>query len=288
LKLIEILINSNLYISFAAVIFTLAAQIQLGIKPQLHVYLVIIFFATLFEYNLHRFITTIKILKLTDTKERKLRYGGLTVYFAMLAFALCGFIVIVFYAKPEVLIVLTPFALITLLYSVPVFKTQKSFMRLREIPFLKIFLISFVWSTATTIIPVIHNESSLFNLSVIATLTERFFFIFAITIPFDIRDMESDLQAGLKTIPLKLDKNKSILISYIALLMFFLISFFHYQSEQQWEILLAITISFIVTFFILYSKKLRTVQYYHTGILDGTIILQGFLVIVIFYISKNF
>ncbi len=161
-------------------------------------------------------------------------------------------------------------------------------MRLREIPFLKIFLISFVWSTATTIIPVIHNESSLFNLSVIATLTERFFFIFAITIPFDIRDMESDLQAGLKTIPLKLDKNKSILISYIALLMFFLISFFHYQSEQQWEILLAITISFIVTFFILYSKKLRTVQYYHTGILDGTIILQGFLVIVIFYISKNF
>ncbi len=206
----------------------------------------------------------------------------------MLAFALCGFIVIVFYAKPEVLIVLTPFALITLLYSVPVFKTQKSFMRLREIPFLKIFLISFVWSTATTIIPVIHNESSLFNLSVIATLTERFFFIFAITIPFDIRDMESDLQAGLKTIPLKLDKNKSILISYIALLMFFLISFFHYQSEQQWEILLAITISFIVTFFILYSKKLRTVQYYHTGILDGTIILQGFLVIVIFYISKNF
>lgn len=67
--------------------------------------------------------------------------------------------------------------------------------------------------------------------------------------------MESDLQAGLKTIPLKLDKNKSILISYIALLMFFLISFFHYQSEQQWEILLAITISFIVTFFILYSKK---------------------------------
>lgn len=60
--------------------------------------------------------------------------------------------------------------------------------------------------------------------------------------------MESDLQAGLKTIPLKLDKNKSILISYIALLMFFLISFFHYQSEQQWEILLAITISFIVTF----------------------------------------
>lgn len=33
-------------------------------------------------------------------------------------------------------------------------------------------------------------------------LVERFFFVFAITIPFDIRDIEADKQAGLKTIPL--------------------------------------------------------------------------------------
>ncbi|HXU27354.1 MAG TPA: hypothetical protein VN698_08990, partial [Bacteroidia bacterium] len=36
---------------------TIETQIQLGMHPQLHPYLFLIFFATLFEYNLHRLIT---------------------------------------------------------------------------------------------------------------------------------------------------------------------------------------------------------------------------------------
>src|ERR1700756_3888232 len=51
------LINSNIYISLAAVFLTVQAQIQLGMHPQWHPYLFIIFFATMLEYNFHRLIT---------------------------------------------------------------------------------------------------------------------------------------------------------------------------------------------------------------------------------------
>ena len=59
MRLIAAFIQSNIYISLAAVALTVATQVQLGMRPQWHPYLFIIFFATLFEYNLHRLITVL-------------------------------------------------------------------------------------------------------------------------------------------------------------------------------------------------------------------------------------
>ena len=56
MKSFSFLIDSNIYISFAASMLAFETQIQLGMKPQLHPYVFIIFFATLFEYNIHRLI----------------------------------------------------------------------------------------------------------------------------------------------------------------------------------------------------------------------------------------
>ena len=122
------------------------------------------------------------------------------------------------------------------------------------------------------------------NAQVFSMLLERFFFIFAITIPFDIRDLESDKQAGLKTIPSVLNENKSLTISYVFLFLFFLISFFHYQMQNNWSIILALSLSAITTLIFLTVKKIKTMKYYHYGILDGTMFLQGLLVLVFYLI----
>lgn len=276
--LIKALINTNIYISIAAVMLTIETQIQMGLKPQWHPYLFIIFFATLFEYNLHRLITVTINKKALNSDKHKWVIENLKGFYLMVFISVLGFISVAFLAKREVLITLAPIAIITLFYSTPIFKSKKNIFRFRDIPYLKIFLIAFVWSSATILLPVIQSGNTYYNTDIITMLVERFFFIFAITIPFDIRDIEADKQDGVKTIPLLLNKKKSLIISYLSLLIFFIISFFHYQLQNRWFIIEALGISALSTFIFLKTKKIRTAPNYYYGILDGTMLLQGLLV----------
>jgi 4-hydroxybenzoate polyprenyltransferase len=286
LKLVSALINSNVYISLAAVAFTVQTQIQLGMKPQLHPYLFIIFFATLFEYNLHRFITIITNKEALNSDKHKWVKENLNLFYFLVFASIAGFICVAFLAKKEVLIALAPIALITVFYSIPIFGNKLNIFRLRDIPYIKIFLISFVWSASTVFLPIIQSNLSFAKSHVIIMLAERFFFVFAITIPFDIKDLEADKQAGIKTIPLIIDKSKSLALSYILLLTFFLISFFHYQAQGAWFIIYALGLSSLITFMFLKMKTFRNLNYYYYGILDGTILLQGLLVLMFYYIFK--
>lgn len=197
-----------------------------------------------------------------------------------------GFYLCCLYGKKVVLITLAPIAILTLFYSTPVFKSKKNIFRFREIPYLKIFMIAFVWSAATILLPVIQSGNTYWDEHVIQMFFERFLFIFAITIPFDIRDIEADRQGGLKTLPLLLNEKRSMIVSYLSLLIFFIISFFHYRLHNHWFIIWALGISAFTTFIFLYSKKVRALHYYHYGVLDGTMLLQGLLVYVFFYLEK--
>jgi 4-hydroxybenzoate polyprenyltransferase len=288
LKLVEALINSNVYIALAAVSLTIATQLQLGMEPQWHPYLFIILFATLFEYNIHRLVTVITNKEVLKTDKYKWVNDNLPMFYWLMGFSTVGFMVAVFLAKREVLLTLAPIAALTLFYSVPIFSNRQSIFRLREIPFLKIFLIAFVWSVSTILLPIIQSGHAFNWGHVMAMLAERFFFVFAITIPFDIRDMESDKRAGLKTIPLLLSANKSWTIAYIALLLFWLVSFAHYQPLNYWFAIVALSISALTTFVFLKSEKIRRLPLYHYGILDGTMLLQGLLVLLFYYIQTMF
>jgi hypothetical protein len=242
LKLIKAFINSNIYISLAAVLLTIETQIQLSMKPQWHPYLFIIFFATFFEYNLHRLITVVTNKEALNSDKHNWVRENLKAFYLLIFLSVTGFIYVAFLAKKEVLIFLAPIAAITVFYSLPIFGNKQTILRLREIPYLKIFLISFVWASSTIFLPIIQSGNTFERTQVIATFMERFFFIFAITIPFDIRDIEADKQAGLKTIPLLLNETKSLVISYLSLFSFLIVAFFHYQILDYWYIILPLSL----------------------------------------------
>jgi len=283
LKLIKALINSNIYISLAAVFLTIETQIQLGMKPQCHPYLFIIFFATFFEYNIHRLITVITNKSSLNSDKHNWVRENLKVFYFLVAASIVGFICVVFLANKNVQIALAPIAIVTIFYSLPIFKTENKIFRLREIPYLKIFLIAFVWSYSTILLPIIQFGYEFKSGIIIAMFLERFFFIFAIAIPFDIRDIEADKQAGLKTIPILLNKKNSMTISYLSLFFSFFISFFHYLTLNKAFIVLAIGISILITFLFLGVNKIRNFPYYYNLVLDGTLLLQGLLVL-LFYL----
>jgi len=281
-KFFHFLIDTNIYISIAAVFLTIATQIQLGLNPQWHPYLFIIFFATLFEYNLHRLITVITNKEALESDKHNWVKENLGWFYFLVFISVLGLITAILLAKHEVLMALTPIAIITIAYSLPIFKTKKNVLRLREIPLIKIFLISIVWSAATILLPIIQSDIRFNTGDILAMLTERFFFILAITIPFDIRDIEADQGVGLKTIPLMVGKKAALLISYTALLIFMIISIWHYWDSKF--IVLALGVSGISTFVFLNVQKIRDLQKYHYGILDGTMLLQGALMFIFYYL----
>ena len=201
--------------------------------------------------------------------------------------SVAGFVGVAFIANKEVIVLLSPIAFLTMLYSIPFLGKKKGLFRLREIPYLKIFLIAFVWAFATIILPLIQANHEIFSKNIFLLIIERFLFIFAITIPFDIRDIEADKQDGLQTIPLLLNERRSFILSYIVLLISFSISFLHYQSQNLMYIVYALGISSLSTLIFLFHKKIRNSQYYHYGILDGTMLLQGLLVL-LFYSFKHY
>lgn len=283
-KLITYLVNSNIYISLAAVALTVATQVQLGLKPALHPYLFIIFFATLFEYNLHRLITIIKNKEALNSPKHKWVQDNLLGFYSLVAFSVVGFLVVCFLADFKVLLVLAPLAAITIFYSIPIYITKSKIIRFREIPYLKIFLIAIVWSGTTILLPIIKSGQNFALSQIWSMLIERFLFIFAITIPFDIRDKEIDALAQLKTIPNLLSEKKSLAISYIALLLFSILSVINYFGS--WHIVIPLIISSISTAYFLANKKLKSYNHYHYGILDGTMLLQGLLVIMFFIIKE--
>jgi 4-hydroxybenzoate polyprenyltransferase len=269
-----------LFISIAAVLFTIEAQVLLGMDPTLHPYLFLIFFATMFEYNLHKFMVVFFYkAALTEKKFHWIAQNQVLFYFIFFS-SIIGFIISACFAKWSVLVTLFPLGAITFLYSFPVYKKGKTIFRLREVPFIKIFIISIVWSLTSIMLPAVEASVDLKSGNILLMMIERFLFVFAITIPFDIRDMESDGKSGLKTLPLIVGESVSLKLANYALFAFTAMCILHYYIySYNIDFLLAFLFSGISTLYFINNKWIRNLKHYHYGILDGTMIFQALLVI---------
>lgn len=273
-KLFDFLIISNIFIALAALCFTLETQILYGLKPEFHPYLFIIFFATVFDYNLHRLFTLVYRKNALKTEKHEWLRNNTKLFYIILAASGVGFLVSLMLAMDRVILTLTPLAIITIAYSIPLIPINGKLRRLRDIPFLKIFLISINWTLITVLLPVIHSEKPIDFLHISIISAERFLFMYAICIPFDIRDKTSDLESGLKTIPNQFGERFSIKTANIALIGMMIIASIHYYIYMMNEMITAFLLSGISTMIFINTGRLNRLKHYHYGLLDGSIILQ--------------
>jgi 4-hydroxybenzoate polyprenyltransferase len=99
--------------------------------------------------------------------------------------------------------------------------------------------------------------------------------------------MQADRDAGLKTIPLLITQDKALALSYLSLLISFLISCFHYRMQTEWFVIEALTISSITTYLFLKLQFFRKLNRFYYPILDGTLILQGILVLGFYFLNRS-
>ena len=287
MKILHFIISWHISLAIAAVLLTVSAQIQLGLKPQWQPWLFLIFSGTLFEYNRHRIVILFFQGGVLNSGKHKLFHKKQKIFLLTALILGIAFVAAALSTKTGVLLTFLLLGFLTLFYSGLDFGHKKHHYKLREIPYLKIFLITSIWSVSTILLPVIQSGNEILNSRVVLLFAERFLFIFAIAIQFDIRDMQADRRAGLKTIPLLIGQHKAAILSFLTLAASLFFSALHYPNQNDWFILWALCISTAITYLFLKIQFFRNRTRYYYQVLDGTLLLQGILVLGFYFLNQH-
>ncbi len=263
----------------AATCLVIQTYVLLDLKINIH-YVLFIFSGTLFLYILHN----IKGSK--ETEPEKIRDKIIVIskmknlLSIFIGFSAGILMYNLFYVKLSTVIYLSILGFISIWYVVPIFGKQK---RLRDYSLVKIFLIALVWATLS-FIPVLENEVSL-KVKILLFI-QNYFYIFALTIPFDIRDCEYEKLNGLKTIPSMIGIRNSIILSVLLLTGSILISFL--LIEQYGKInFIALTTGYLLTMILIANSYNKKNDYYFTGVLDGMTIVIFIMILVFSFIGDK-
>jgi hypothetical protein len=264
--IINLYLYSSLHIGWCCVFLYLFTIKRFNLNVDLN-YLIFILSSTIFTYSLHRIIGMNKVRKF----EHQGRFAVISEYrthiivYAIVGGLACTYTYFGFsFSRMKLLLVA---GIISILYTLPVFGKS---MRLRDFSFVKIFLIAFVWAIVSESIPL--YEAGISFKIIVPLFLERVLFFIAITIPFDIRDIEVDRTNNVKTIPSALGKQKSIILAIGLLLLCVVIeTYFGYNA------LLAgykpAIVAYFITGIMIFFVKNKSNDYYFSGLMDGTIIL---------------
>lgn len=171
--------------------------------------------------------------------------------------------------------------LVALAYVLPLFRGK----RLRDFPYLKIFLIALCWAWITVLGPLLQWGGTI-DRAAIWLFIERAAFVFAITIPFDIRDLMLDLERDVPTLPGRLGMERAKQIAYAALLAMLLsVGWNYWQGFYNGLTALVLILSALSSGLLVYYSNIRRHDYYFTGALDGTMIFQALLVACVFFFT---
>ncbi len=262
------LINSNIFVSFCVLSLAISSEfLVVNSKNLLPTEVsIFVFFATIFTYNFQRIVRISKSQK--HNRKDWTQKNKILIYLVMI---ISSVISLYFYSKfktnTQIAIIFS--GIISFLYP----------FGLRKIPFSKIFFISLIWTTSTMLLLILEEEI-IFSSNIIAHLIIRFLFVFAICIPFDIRDVKYD-NIKLKTIPMYFGVSKSKLISFICLLFSIIISTFQYWNNKlSIGFFVGISLSCVVaSIFIEKSNEKKSDFFFSFWVESLSILLYLFLVI---------
>ncbi|MCB0802726.1 MAG: hypothetical protein KDB74_06485 [Flavobacteriales bacterium] len=176
-----------------------------------------VFFSTQFTYIFHRKVDHLYYGNRFLTPQDNWIKQHDRLYSWLLIMSFVGSFYFYYQLPKATIVILFPLILISLLYVIKLNFFGKS-TSLRLIPFLKPFLIAFVWGGIASFLPLIINGGmeAFFELKYHIYAIAMGLFVFGQTIPFDIRDYEIDKKSNLKTLPHALGNGITKLISISA------------------------------------------------------------------------
>ena len=269
------LVHSNAYIAIPILAITTATYMSLGSLNFNGTYLAFLFFSTLLLYPLHRLVGVKMTIPVEFTKaQRAVDTHPLLTQMAI-AIGLIGTAFFTFRLNYFTIQLLAPLGIISLTYSLPIIPTPSGWKRLRDIKGIKIYAISLVVAFTTSTIPLLLIGNMTVT-DIVLLGIQRFIFILAITIPFDVRDAIMDKRWDLKTIPLLIGNAKAInlAITLVNLTTVIAIFQFFYTHLLGLEIIIAISLANLWATFILWKFRENNSPLYNAFLVEGTMVVQ--------------
>lgn len=165
---------------------------------------------------------------------------------------------------------------VALLYPLPLYRGR----RLRDVPFLKVFLIAATWAWITVALPALLHGITLPAIGPL--LLERACFILALTLPFDIRDADSDRAQGVVTFPTRWGIAPTRMVAYAALLLMAAAVYVSLHIGLYRVPQAAVLWGFAaVTAVAVRGATPQRPDYYYTGLLDGLMLIQYAAVVIL-------
>ncbi len=210
-SLFDILLYSSLYLCIAAISMVYLSSVLQDIPLSVPVCL-IMFLVTFSVYNLNR-----KTDECEDAINHSRRYAFTKKYAKVLMnLSLAAYALAFLIAGMHgiVAVAITAIPLVNgILYSIPFLPRGFRYRRLKDIPFVKNFIVGLAWAVPVAFLPVACTGYSAGMMTFVIGL---FFFLlsFVDSTVFDIRDVKGDAETGVQTIPVILGiRRTEILLS---------------------------------------------------------------------------
>ncbi len=217
-RFLQLVIYPSIWVALAISSLGIFTQeiLQLGSNLQA---IALIFFTALIPYNLDRIFDSY-VQKIPDTKAQL--FFRQPCIWVLLVFAIAATAILLYNAPYEVRYVSIA-GIIPLLYGTPLFpwknKSQWQWYRLKDIPGSKAWIVGSILTYAVIVLPLAYAKV---EFDLIAVLTTVFMFVFIVTNShtFDIRDVISDLEKGVITLPIMAGiRGTKIILTAMNLLM---------------------------------------------------------------------
>lgn len=275
----EWLLFSNLFIALCAAGLVWESEILLGISDRIEPVSILVFCATLFLYGGHRMLALRRIPD--ENRNRQLKWSR-KYQFAIFILTLAGGGMVAsvsFSIYFPAFLLLIPMGVISILYELPIIKMKSGYKSLREIGFLKIIWITIVWSAITVLLPAFHNHETVQSLQVATVFIMRMALIFSLGLAFDLRDAKYDAAAGLRTLPLRLGRSKTIRLIAYCLMFYFVVALIQFCTFQHFDYgkLACAAITGLLGYRLIIAATISDRWYYYPLYVDGIMLLNFLL-----------
>jgi hypothetical protein len=163
-------------------------------------------------------------------------------------------------------------AFFTFLYSAPKIP-HPLFGILKKVALAKTIFLAFAWTHVTTLLPLVMHSPEL-SASQEWFVVNRFFFIYAICILFDYRDVEEDRRSGIKSMITYMNA-RGVDILFWGSVMAYLGTSFILIGQIDLTAIISILIPGIILSLLYYYSKRNFSDYLYYFILDGLMMLSA-------------
>lgn len=270
-SLLDFFLYSNIFIAVCACAITV--ETYLLIHSEINwVYAGFIFSSSLVLYNYPS-------LFLSGTEQHTARQGWILankkIIWVISLSALSATCVLVFFFPLKIILWFVPVAVLSFAYFLPI-------TNLRAIPVLKAVVVALVWTCITFYFPLMFSPLSIWGG---VGGDARFFFFLSLAIAFNIRDIEVDRSAGIKTLPVifGIQKTKTVCVLFLTVSSLLTI-FTSYEVEIKFGLLISAAVASVL---ILFASAKRS-EYFYSLWMDGMILLHAIILLSVIFAGKFF